>query len=222
MKRNLLHSSILLFLFLASTASASRTFRTFPKGLGLELGIGHNQLYFRSTTDSQTGDRLVFTLKPTFRLVYQMSLLPKIILTPFFGYTEFGGRSEPYSNDSIDEYWFKSIEFGTFCQVGIKGVQIGAGIKGNRHLDVIGRYFGTATDTKNAPKSWTKHSVMNDYTMPKWSCDLGARIGYRVNHFVFSCEAWFGITDLAKDSIFDGVATSHENHYRVLIGYVLD
>ena len=192
-----------------------------PKGLGFELGIGHNQLYFESTTDDQTGHRLVFTLKPTFRLVYQMSPLPKIILTPFFGYNEFGGKSEPYSNGSIDEYWFKSLELGTFCQVGIKGVQIGAGIKGNRHLDVLGRYFGTAADTKNTLKSWTEQSVINDFAMPKWSYDLGARIGYHWNKFVFSCEAWFGMTDLAKDSIFDGLAKSHENHYRVLIGYVL-
>ena len=212
---------ILIFLFFTFTASESQTFRHFPKGLGVELGIGHNQLYFESTTDNQTGNRLVFTLKPTFRLVYQMLPLPKLILTPFFGYTEFGGKSEPYSNDFIDEYWFHSLEFGMFCQYEIKNVLIGAGIKGNHHLDVLGRYFGTATDTKNTPKSWTEQSVMDDFAMPKWSCDLGARIGYQMNNFIFSCEAWFGITDLAKETIFDGLATSHENHYRVLIGYIL-
>ncbi len=222
MNKNLVFGCILIFLFLSFTAAESQPFKHFPKGLGLELGIGNNQLYFESTTDNQTGNRLVFTLKPTFRLVYQMSPLAKMIITPFFGYNEFGGRSDTYSNGYIDEYWFKSLELGTFCQYEIQGVQIGVGIKANWHLDVLGRYFGSAVDPKSASRSWIKKSVMNDFSMPKWSSDLGARIGYQLNSFIFSFDAWFGLTDLAKKTIFDGLATSHENHYRVLIGYVID
>jgi hypothetical protein len=159
---------------------------------------------------------------PTIRLLYQITPVDKIIVIPFLGYNKFGGKSDPYSNEYIDIYWFEALELGLTVQYEIQKIRIGTGIKNNFHMDVKMKEFGSPAEPAGSDRSWHTHSVMETYSMPKSSFDLGAKIGIRLRRFICSGEAWFGLSDLVQGSIFGEIATSHENHYRVLIGYVLD
>lgn len=220
-KKTILSNLIVILLFLSHTMVNAQLCKPFPEGLGIELGAGHNQLYLKSTVDSNTGNRLAFTITPNIRLFYHWQPVKYMIIMPFTGYNKFGGKSDPYSNEYIDSYWFEALEYGLIGQFVIRSIQIGIGIKGNYHFDVKLTDFGAPEKPAGLSRTWHTRSVMDEYAIPMSSADIGARISIRLGHLIGSAEAWFGLTNMVNGSIFDPIAESRENHYRVLIGYVL-
>jgi hypothetical protein len=182
----------------------------------LEIGVGDNQLRWKFA--GGTANRLAFSLKPTARLLYSLSLSDKIHLFPFIGYDEFGGKSEETPDGYKDELWFRALEFGVMGVYQTKRIELGGGFKTNHHLKVVGRYYGSLVQPPDEERSWREVTWTDDF--PKTSYSVGIRAGGIYHSFRLAGEAWFGLTDIVGDSIFGDLgATGHENHYRLMFGY---
>jgi hypothetical protein len=201
-----------LFIIISNVYSQDR----FYNGIGIELGLGHNQLMW-SVKNGQSGDRSNFYLKPSVRLSYYKNIYKNISVQPFVGFIQFGGRSDTDTNGYKDKYTFDCIDFGFNVDYPINSIVFGFGIKANHHLNVTNRSYGNLLDDPN-DRHWQNSDM--SFIFRKWSSDLGIRIGYKfIDHFSVYFESWFGITDLAK-SKWNGLYI-HQNNYRLLIGYRL-
>jgi len=211
----------LLHLFIFHRESAAQIVQPFPHGIGFEIGGGHNQLFWNLIGSDVSGDRIEFSLTPTVRVTYLLAVAEQADVEPFVGYNRFGGVSTEKSNGYKDEYWFDAVEFGFSGIYNLAGFRLGVGVKVNWHMSATINSFGSLTDPASSDREWKETDLISEWNFPRWSSDIGGRAGYQVDQFLFSAEAWFGITDLLHGSIFDGAAEARENHYRVLVGYVL-
>lgn len=108
---------VALFFFLPQIGWAQLS-SILADGLGVEIGIGHNQLFWQAdeidgTTNSL--DRTAFSVLPSARIYYTISISANTKLYTFLGYNEFGGRSAEgphpsFTNDDVlykDRFRFK-------------------------------------------------------------------------------------------------------------------
>jgi hypothetical protein len=184
-------------------------------GFGIEVGGGHNQLFwtvamptFQSPDVSYSRKNLSFT--PTIRMNYQWEIMQNVSVIPFIGYNQFGGKGKE-ANGYQDQFWFDAVECGTSGMYAVNNFSFGVGLKANYNFKVTGRWLLSAND------SWKEDDVISWFK--RWSGDAGARISYKYEHFSINLESWFGITEFQTG--FFSPATIRENQYRILLGYTL-
>jgi hypothetical protein len=188
-------------------------------GFGVEVGGGHNQLFWQGNYFSYIpidADRTNLSFTPTIRVNYQWYIMQNVSLIPFTGYNQFGGKDKQ-PNGYQDQYWFDALECGALGMYSFNNYSVGVGIKANYHLKVTGRWLGTFAQGVSANDVWDEGDISNWFT--KWSSDAGVRVSYKYAHFSISLESWFGITELQAGLI--SAATIRENQFRILIGYTL-
>ena len=149
---------MMLLLFVGS--SSAQLARSFPGGLGIELGAGHNQLFWDVKGSDVSGDRLEFSLTPTARVTYLLMVAEPFDLVPFVGFNRFGGKSSEKPSGYKDEYWFDAIEMGLSGQYHIDHIRIGVGLKVNWHISATVRSFGSAADPTGSNRSWNETDLL--------------------------------------------------------------
>ena len=191
-------------------------------GFGLELGGGHNQLFTQGSynpdnyIDNLNANRMNLSFTPTIRLNYKSYIEPVVLLIPFVGYNQFGGKDK-LSNGYQDQYWFDAIESGVIGMYLINNLAFGIGIKANYNIKVTGRWLGSTYRPVSANASWDEADVTDLFT--RFSCDAGVRVSYYYQHFSINIESWFGVTEL--QSSFSFFSRVRQNNYRILLGYTL-
>ncbi len=213
---NLAVSTIMMIAFssLYCPDSFSQT-TSITHGLGIEVGLGHNQLFWKATDVSADRTRLSF--KPSVRLSYQKSVA-RLRWIPFVGFDVFGGRSGTDSSGYKDRIWLYAIDFGNILQYPVRSFTAGFGFKVNRHVKTVNEHFGSVIDPPNTRRTWQKSSM--DFFFKDWSANLGVRLDHSFSgHFVIAAEGWLGLTHLQKGSL--DFLSIRENHYRFLVGYRL-
>jgi hypothetical protein len=172
-------------------------------GLGIEIGGGHNTLFWSSPCILTPGgvpvDRTELYLTPNIRLNYMLKLFETSHVLTFIGYNRFGGSS------SDDKYYFDVIELGSFFVYNISNLGFGVGGKINSHLNVEYKSSSMKEDRSN----WFN----------TFSGDLGLRASYSLKPIYISIESWFGLTNLANGILPGGEV--RQNHYRILLGYTI-
>lgn len=215
---------IACLMVLVSSANA-QFFEKIPKGLGVEIGGGHNQLFWDSSSRNYY-DRTAFFLMPSARMHYLLPIAFNVGIYSFAGYNEFGGHSgkgeeeeiSVYNPDGItsirDRIRIQNLETGIIGLYKFSNVRIGIGAKIYYHLQISDRH-------RNFPFAYhdfwdlTRHtSLFGDR-----SYDGGVRAEYMNNTGItIGAESWFGLSNLASG----GQRERHDirqNHFRVLVGY---
>lgn len=198
---------IVIVLLLFCQTGFSQSTNSFPSGLGIELGFGYNNMFWRAPWSTRSsagsaGDRVFFRLTPTFRLNYRAHLTGDFALLPIIGYAELGG-----SYGSGERYSFETLELGTFILYELTPFSFGAGMKINRHFRI--RYFQEDSEERG----------YSDWFI-KWSEDIGFKATYMFLPWSVSVESWFGLNNLADPETLTHT-TVRQNNYRLLIGYSL-
>ena len=223
-KFNIQFLVVAVIFFLPNIASAQLS-SILPDGFGIELGVGHNQLFWQAEEiDGSTVrlNRTALSVMPSVRIHYTTSVTANTGFYTFFGYNEFGGRSEEsphrsFINDDVmykDRFRFQNLEAGFFGFYRISAVNVGLGAKVNHHLKISQRHH-----FQNHPlgqDGWNSSEV--DFFFKDWSIDGGIRIEYLVtNGISLGGEGWFGLSDLSD--VDDISMNIRQNHFRLLIGY---
>ncbi|MBU2446093.1 MAG: hypothetical protein KJ666_11080 [Bacteroidetes bacterium] len=212
---------ILICLLSTFVSLRSQSLGSFPDGLGIEVGGGHNQLKWHINPHppfvaEQEKTRQEFSFTPTFRLSYQVSIFDEIRAGLFLGFNRFGGRSIQEPNGYKDEFWIDAIDIGVFTTYTVGYIAFGGGLKHNRHLRMLTRYYGSYNQT--TPRSWEEHE--DNIFFKNSSTNAGVRLSFILAPWSVSGESWFGITQLEKAE-FDKLLNIRENHFRILLGYRL-
>ncbi len=215
---------VAVLFFLPHIASAQLS-SLLPEGLGIELGLGHNQLYWKAEDIDETtirANRTVFSIMPSVRIHYTTSVTADAGLYTFFGYNEFGGRSKEsqhtaFTNADVlykDRFRFQNLEAGIFGLYHISPVDVGLGAKVNHHLNISQHHH-----FQNHPQGqdgWGSSNV--DFFFKDWSIDGGIRIEYLMTYGIsLGGEGWFGLSDLSD--VDDSSINIRQNHFRILLGY---
>ena len=184
--------------------SLARSNESIFSGLGIEIGGGHNTLFWSAPFNIRTpggvaGDRTQLSFTLDIRLNYNIQLIDSVNALPFIGYNQFGGSGD------IDKYLFDVREFGSFILYNTSNLVFGVGGKINSHL--------------KAQYQYSSYDIDRSQWFTKWSGDLGFRASYLLTPIIFSVEAWFGLSNLANGPLSG--AEIQQNHYRILIGYTL-
>ncbi len=215
---------LFLLSFLISTCMChSQSLDFLPQGLGMEIGLGYNQLKHQEIPSaplysSESFLRNSFKLTPTFRISWRKGIVYNFSLRPFVGYSILGGKSNPKSNGYEDEYLFKTLELGLFASYKLNNVSLSAGSKYNRFLDITGKFFGSSVDPAGTNREWKEEDVSSLFK--KWSIDLGGRLSYTYSHFTFGAEAWFSLSELTNKD-FENFVSVSSKRFQILIGYEL-
>lgn len=215
-------SLVLIMVFFIPLLASAQISKILPDGVGIEIGLGHNQLFWQAEGidgSTVTGNRTALSVMPSARIHYTASVTSDIGIYSFFGYNEFGGRSEedthPASTDPEvlykDRIRFQNLEAGVFGLYRISAFSVGLGAKVNRHLKMTNRsHF---QNHSQALDGWSTSEIDSFFT--DWSTDGGIRIEYlAVAGITFGVESWFGLSDLSN---YD--SNIRQNHYRFLLGY---
>ena len=205
---------------MAWAPASSQIFRSFPEGIGLEAGGGHNQLkwHVNAIHPSAAGDfnRQEFSLTPIVRLTYGIYPESFFRIYPFVGYNRFGGRSAEMSYGYKDEFWIDAVELGLIGTYVVDDYEFGVGVKHNRHIKMIQRYYGTAGQGSN--RSWQEQEETIFFR--NYSSDVGIKLTRNLSHWSISGESWFGISHIDTEFVNE-LVDIYENHFRILIGYRL-
>ncbi|MBN2103564.1 hypothetical protein JW835_05930 [bacterium] len=197
----------LLFLLLVPFHSLkARPHRFIFNRPSLEIGSGHNTLFWSSPVSIKTPggvpvNRTKFYFTSNIRLNYHLNLFGNTHALPFIGYNRFGG------NSGEDKYYFDTIEIGSLFIYRILNVRLGAGAKINSQFKAI--YQSSSFDMEENRSDW----------FTKWSSDMGLRAGYYFKPVYISIECWFGLSNLANRPLPN--TRIRQNHYRILIGYTI-
>ncbi|MEJ2616638.1 MAG: hypothetical protein P8Z35_16905 [Ignavibacteriaceae bacterium] len=176
-------TSIILFMviiFFVQPKSYSQIFKTFPQGLGIEMGLGQNNLYWRARSLMMSlglgpCDRTEIFLTTNVRINYNMQFENILSAIIFIGYNRFGGSSKNY-----DKYLFNALEGGSFVLYNISDLKFGIGFKTNHFISI---------QYNNEDRS---------ELFSNWSENIGIRAMYLFSPFSISLESWFGLTDLRE------------------------
>jgi hypothetical protein len=185
----------------------AQSFTSFPDGIGVEIGGGQNNFYWRGNGPQgpfgwEPMNYTYFHLTPTVRFTYHASIIDGFALLPFTGYNEFGGTAN-ISGDHL-QYSFQAFELGTALLYEFSHISVGVGFKEKLCLSV---------EYRDA-----QANVKENYTIafPTWYDDAGVRCSYFVSPITFSLEGWFSVTNMAGPN---SIVTIQENHFRFLVGY---
>jgi hypothetical protein len=210
---------LLIFIFSISILPQS-----FLKGIGVEVGLGYNQMHYEllesptfiiNPNSKRIIYREAFKMTPTLRLSYKLSIFQKVGIIPFFEYSILGGKSEKFANGIEDEYKFQTLSIGQFASYFLDNYEFSIGLKYNHFQKVIWKYYGL---TLNPPYEEVDQSVL----FKNYSFDFGMRISYKLNEFIFSTEGWFSLTNLFIEDYFpDEKIDVNTRRFIVLVGYRL-
>ncbi len=214
---------IVISLFALLSNSYAQTLTFLPRGLGLEVGFGYNQLKFQELPadpfyTSQSLLRDQFKLTPTIRLSWEKEILDNVSLTPFTSYSIIGGKSEKQSNGYEDEFTFKTIGLGLFASYKYKKVTFSFGGKYDRFIDIKSMAYGSVVDPISAPRKWNEADASGLFK--KWAVDLGGRATYIINNIEISLEGWFSVTNLINKTVEDYIDVNSKR-FQILVGYRL-
>lgn len=194
-----------------------------PAGLRLELGLGYNQLKFRSLptefrSTSETLLRNEFKVTPTVRLSWEKNIFYIFSIRPFISYSIIGGKSSKSENGYEDEYSFETIDAGLFINYKIQNITFAVGGKYNRFLNVTGRFYGDLNFLSETNRQWNEKDMSSLFK--KYSMNLGGGIGYIYKKFTISMEGWFSISELIRDD-FENLSEVSTKRFQLLFGYQL-
>lgn len=225
--------SLLCHLALASLVAtsllpAASAQQSLLNGLGLEGGFGYSGLSY--ITEEEPGlvedvSRTAPYFTPGVRLQYNRQLHNAVHVMPFFGYTAFGGRSAAGDipdtfPDYEDRFRFRALEGGAFVLYEVAGVQLGAGLKVNRHLEVTQRAFNRSVGP-GGPSEPFWITTDFDFLFDDWSVDGGLRVEYEVlPHMVVATEGWLGLSRLENELVAE-VLNIRSRHVRIALAYRL-
>ncbi|GEM_PF-1457827 len=199
--------------------------------IGLEVGIGHNTMIWKTEYDESLGindttfKRKELFITPSLRITYKFSgwkLYEKVELNlvTFIGYSAFGGKSAEYENGYKDKHIFNGIEVGAFPQFDFnEKIVIGPVIKGQYIFSAKSKSFGSVVDPAGTVRKWETHDV--DELYRDFSLSVGCAVRYNIKFISVGTEAWFGFTNLAKEESEFFELKVLENNYRFLIGIKL-
>lgn len=210
----------IIILLLSALPFYGQEEKSFPSGLGLEVGFGSNELLWGLRDDE--GDRAVFKLSLSSRLYYKIALSQSLNLKPFFGYVRFGGVSEEQDNGYKDEYYFDAFEFGGMAVLEEKTLPLNfsLGLKVKKYFDATAKYYGSFDDPAGSTRMWIEEDVSAFFE--KISYNIGAGVGASFSNFYITMEYWVGLNDFKNKDLFDGTDVKiKENHYRLFLGYQL-
>ena len=119
----------------------AQSFSSFPDGLGVEIGGGQNNFYWRGNGPQGPfgWEPMNYTssyLTPNARLTYHTSIIGGFALLPFTGYNEFGGIANISGDHS--QYSFQAFELGTALLYEFSHISVGLGFK--EELGLSARY----------------------------------------------------------------------------------
>ena len=214
---------LFVFLLVSFSYSYSQTLDFLPRGLGIEFGLGYNQMKFQEIPvapffSSESLTRNEFKITPTFRLSWEKEIINNFSIMPFISYSVIGGKSEKMANGYQDEFLFKTLDLGLLTSYKFYVVTFSIGGKYNRFLDVTSRAYGSVLDPANINRSWNENDASGLFK--KWSIDLGGRASYSINNFTFALEGWFNITELSANNL-DSFVNVNSNRFQLLVGYRL-
>ena len=211
-----------VFILTIFSNSYSQTFGFLPKGLGIEIGLGYNQLIHQELPiepffSSETYSRNNFKLTPAIRLSYNKDIINNFSLIPFIGYSIIGGKSDKQTNGYEDEIKFNTLDLGLFATYNFYIISVSIGSKYNRFLKITNRSFGNLYDPMS-DREWIENDASSLFK--NWSIDLGGRTSYTLSNFTFAIEGWFSITELSSKLAEDVVNVSSKR-FQILVGYRL-
>jgi len=213
----------LLFFLISVCTCYSQSLDFLPQGLGIEFGLGYNQLKHQEIPSaplysSESLLRNGFKLTPTFRLSWRKGIFYNFSLRPFVGYSIIGGKSNPKANGYEDEYLFKTLELGLFASYRLNNVSLSIGSKYNRFLNVTGKFFGSPVDPAGTNRVWVEKDMSPLFK--KGSINLGGGLSYAYSHFIFAAEAWFSLSNLTNKD-FENFVNVSSKRFQILVGYEL-
>jgi hypothetical protein len=219
--------SILLLILFISGSGYSQFLSFVPAGLGIEGGIGYNILKFHVKPVeplylSYNHYRDAFKLTPALRISYERNIFWKFSLIPLIGYNTFIGKSQEEDNGYKDDIILKTLDMGFFLLFSYKEFQFGPGIKYNRFLQIRQKSYQPPQNSDQS--GYWDESDMNWY-FADWSVDMGIRINFSYDHFLFSLEGWYSITSLEDkstkfvDLLLDDLVDVSSQRYQFLLGY---
>lgn len=209
-----------LLLFFSFTISG-QSIKDFPKGLGIDLEIGHNELNWELDYLRTSRNEIFISING--KLFYKFRTLGDFYLEPFVGYTRFGGKTPEQANGYKDEVKIDAIQTGFFVlyNTNFFNIDVGLGYKTKKMNSAILEQYGEF-ENQEAPREWQREDLKP--LLDAWSHNIGFRIALTYDNFRFGIESWIGLNDLKDDLAFEeadlGGGTLTENHYRFIIGFV--
>ena len=212
-----------VFLLLLSNNSYSQGLDFLPRGLGIEIGLGYNQLKFQAIPtppffNSGSELRDAFKLTPTIRISWEKEIISNFALKPFISYSITGGKSNKKPNGYEDEYIFKTLDLGLFASYKFYSTSFSIGGKYNRFLGITGRFYGSFNDPADTKREWIEEDMSSLFN--KWSFDLGGRISYNYYHYTIAIEGWYSVSDLINKN-FENLTKVTSKRFQLLLGYQL-
>lgn len=110
-------------------------------------------------------------LKLNGKIFYDFPLYGNLVLKPFIGFSQFGGKQQELSNHFTDEVILSAWEFGFLPTYQIDNFQIGLGVKFNKHAKMVIRSKGTVLGTNNSNEKWEE--LNPDFLLKKLFLRLG-------------------------------------------------
>ncbi len=155
-----------------------------PKGLGIEIGGGHNQFFWEYSSRNYYDNRTAFSLMPSARVHYLLPITYNVEIYSFAGYNEFGGHSGKDEEEEVSVYRYRhgittirdririqNVETGIIGLYNISNVRIGIGAKIYYHLKISDRHRNFPPGAYSEEWDSTPHS----YFFGDWSYDGGVR-----------------------------------------------
>ncbi len=211
----------IVFLFAGLSLSA-QTVSEFPKGLGLDIEIGHNQMDWQ--IDYYRTSRNEVNVSFSGKLFYKVNIFGNFYLQPFFGYMRFGGKSPVQTNGYEDEVKIDAWQTGFLFlyNTGFFGIDLGVGYKAKSMISATLERYGEF-EGQEGSRQWTTENI--EALFDSWTHNVGFRVGLNYEKFIFGLETWVSVGDIKNQDYFDaagmGEGSLSENHYRFTIGFVL-
>jgi hypothetical protein len=217
---------IFLILIVFSSSIFGQNISEFPKGLGLETGMGRSEMTWSDQTAWGEFSLEDFSLSPEIRGFYHFQVVDNIYIHSFIGYQQIKGIGiEPVWIYSLNQKYTLDRVFvgGNFLYHFSKiNVYTGLGLK---VLKINSATLESHTNDPSYPWSLEKQDLKN--TFNEYSLDIGIIANFEILNFLLSLEGWFGVTNLHKIPDYGSaeIAPLHltikENHFRILLGYKL-
>jgi len=213
------------FLFIVFCSSIfGQNISEFPKGLGLEIGMGHSEMTWSDQTAWGEFSLDDFSLSPEIRGFYHFQVMDNIYIHSFIGYQQIKGFGiEPIWIYNLNQkYTLDRIFVGGNFLYHFSKLNFYTGL-GMKVLKITHATLESHSNDPSYPWSLEKQDLKN--TFNEYGLDIGIIANLEVLNFLFSLEGWFGITNLHKIPDYGSAEiaplqlTIKENHFRFLLGY---
>ena len=198
--------SLLIFAFLMSNLIFAQQSSFLPKGFGIEIGLGYNQLHrhlpnpegpFPLGSNGVKSDLYyeAFQLTPSVRFSYEIPIHINVNFTPFIEYSFIEAKS---SDGYESNFSVHTLNLGFLPSYTYNHIQLAGGVRYNYFL------------------KWHNKYAADDFV--SYSIDAGFRLGYQINNILFSAEGWYNISTLSSPELRD-IFEWNYSRYILLVGY---